>query len=386
MRILYYNPVINEPVGAGSHGRGLAHALKRAGHTVMTIPEIVGTGGAERESAGRFVSVPELLKVPARDIRGRLRAARSSAAVVESVTAFAPELLIVRRVPNDYILPRVLKGLDCAVLAECNGIAASESRKYYRQVTLPWERSAERRFYVSADACIAITDEVSAELQSIGVRSDRIAVIHNGVDVEQFSAVGALDRDVAQWREEHGFEVVIGYCAKVSPLHDLETIALALTEIAALRPNVGFLFVGPTSDQLVDAGIPPELVQGRTLPLGLVRHESVPQLLRGADIFWAALSNSHGSPLKVFEYMALGAPVLMAAVGSGVDPIADARAGSVVGKGEYLQLRDAALLRIDDGKLRLAEGERALSWIDSRGTWDMVAEQVLTLAARVARQ
>ena len=383
MRIIYYNPVINEPIGAGSHGRGLARALERAGHVVRTIPAIVASSGAKRESAGRFESVPEWLKLPARDVRGRVRALRGASKVAAAAKEFEPDLVIVRRAPYDYVLPRVLGSISCPVIAECNGIAAVECRAYYGQTTLPWERHAEERYFLGADACVAITDEVAIELKRIGVAEDRIWVIHNGVDAELFSAEGDVDPEVEQWRRS--FECVVGYCAKVSPLHDLETVARAVNEIASSRPKVGFLFVGPTTADIVAAGVDPQIAQERCLCVGLVRHTRVASLLRGSDLYWAALCNSHGSPLKVFEYLALGHPIVMAATGSGVLPIIEAGAGAVVDRGDAPALRAAVLRRVDDEELRRSESRQAVEWANRFGSWDRVAERLLDGAQELVR-
>jgi glycosyltransferase involved in cell wall biosynthesis len=85
----------------------------------------------------------------------------------------------------------------------------------------------------------------------------------------------------------------------------------------------------------------------------------------------------HGSPLKVFEYLALGKPIVMAATGSGLEPLRDARAGEIVAKGEFEALAAAAQLRLQDDALREAEGARGLTWVSANGTWTETARKMV---------
>lgn len=380
MRMLYYNPTINEPAGAGSHGRGVAYALMEAGVELLAMPAPAGPNGSEKTVGRRLTGMPEVLKLPARDVRGRMRAIRGAQAAVRDVSAFSPDVAIIRRAPYDYVLQHVISAARCPVIAECNGVAAMELDAYYGQGTLPWERQSERHFYMSANACVAITDEVADQLGLVGVDPTRIKVIPNAVDTNAFRADGLTDSEVLEWRGEA--PAVLGYCAKVSPLHDLCTVVRAAESVANQIPGVRFLFVGITKSDLTAAGAAP-IVLDRSMAPGVVPHMRVAPMLRGADIFWAALSNSHGSPLKVFEYLALGRPVLFAAAGSGVRPIIDAHAGAVVGRADASGLAQAAIDRILNAPLRSAEGLRAREWTEARGGWERVAEELITMASQL---
>ncbi|MGB3676056.1 MAG: glycosyltransferase, partial [Candidatus Nanopelagicales bacterium] len=337
-------------------------------------------GSLDANAQARRLELPEVVKVVARDVRGRVRAARRAKRAASAVRDFDPDVCIARRLSYDYTLPVILAATACPVVAECNAVASLESKEYRNQRTLPSERTREIEYLRGADLCVAITDELAAQLFQLGVDSDHIEVVSNGVDTKLFSSVGPKDEAVLAWAM--GFDVVLGYCASVGPIHDLSTVATALREIAERAPRVGFLFVGPRDSDLLDAGLPERLVADRCLAVGRVPHGAVPAFLRCADVYWAALNNEHGSPLKVFEFFALGGPVIIAAHGSGVQPVFEARAGAVVPKGDASALASAVLARIVDRGLRESEGLSAARWVTENATWEAVAVRIVDAVGR----
>ena len=375
MRIVYYNRGFQETIGLGIHARGLLGGLAQLGHDVLTIP--VPNSGTPGSRLDRSLTsrLPDLIKVPAREVRGRVRAVQEGRTALTRVSGFQPDAWIVRRFAYDYTLPKLVRIIGCPVIAECNSIAMFESRDFHGQYSMPWERENEASFLRCADLCVAVTKEVGSQLVQIGVDPERIAVIHNGVDVSVFSADGLVDPEVARWRE--GFSYVIGYCATVSPLHDLLTISAAVTEIASERDDVGFLFIGPTMQSLVNAGLDATTVGQRCLALGAVDHSRVPSTLRGADLLWSALQNTYGSPIKVFEYLALGRSTLFAATGSGVFPVTESGGGAVVPKGDSPGLIDLVRKRLSDPELMLCEGARGAAWVREHGTWAVTANAMI---------
>jgi len=375
VRVAYYNELINLQNGGGAHARGLLGGFKALGHEVSAIPPLAELPAGTHVTARRLPLLPEPLRGPARDALGRIKALRRARGVTKRVASLAPDVLVARRMSYDYILPGVIDAARCPVVAECNTVLAVESLQYRGQRVVPWEARRERDFLRAADLCVAITDEVAEQLQAIGVDPRRTKVVANGVDLALFDSSGAVDGSIELWRRQFSF--VIGYCAGVGPIHDLATVASAATVLARTFPDVGFLFIGPTPSDVAAAGMPTELVEARCLAVGPVVHARVPSLLRGADMFWAALNNTHGSPLKIYEYFAMGRPTLMAARGSGIGPIQSAGGGAVVDKGDVAGLVDAATVRIGRPEMVIAEGSAALEWVRLNGTWTGAARQIL---------
>ena len=381
MRILYYNQGFAEDGGLGTHAVGLLRGFEEIGHEVCAIPAPPTCLADDPPRAKRALRLPEIVKTPLREARGLTRASLLQGATVRTAMHFDPELCIVRRFSHDYVLPRLERTVGCPVIAECNSIQVFETRDYWSQHLTPWERRSECAFLRRADLCVAVSAEIAEQLAAVGVRPERVEVIQNGVDLRLFPLEGEVDGGVADWRRP--FSVVIGYCATVSAIHDLDTVVAAATAVSELFPDTGFLFVGPTTADLVGAGMNAGLAKNRCLATGRIQHAKVASVLRAADIFWAATHHPYGSLLKLYEYLALGRPIVLAAEGSGVLPVVDACAGAVVPRQDAAALAREARLRIADGTLRREEGESGRRWVEQHGTWAVTASR--TIDAAVAR-
>src|SRR5205807_2068305 len=99
---------------------------------------------------------------------------------------------------------------------------------------------------------------------------------------------------------------------------------------------------------------------------GGVAHEDVPQHLAAMDVAIApypALDNFYYSPLKLFEYMAAGRPVVASRVGQVAEVVVDGVTGLLFGPGEeVLEIFDRSANRhaVWSTSLRfLFEGSRA---------------------------
>ena len=114
---------------------------------------------------------------------------------------------------------------------------------------------------------------------------------------------------------------------------------------------------------------------------GVVPHEKVPSFLAAADLLWAAYRNEYGSPLKAFEYMAMGKPGV--AAGGGAGPSGAGGVAQRHGRGHRKppeELADAAAAHPVAPRGRAA-GARGLRLGDGRSSrsWSVTAATMLTL-------
>ncbi|HET6350507.1 MAG TPA: glycosyltransferase [Coriobacteriia bacterium] len=372
MRVLYYSPVINAPSGGGTHARGLAAGFAACGHEVLTIPEIASADGVPNEAASSPSRLPDWMKAYARELRGRHRKQRDASAVLERARGFAPDVLVVRRPSYDLVADVLETKLGCPVVVETNAVYHLESSAWGERL-LRAEIAREIAHFRRADVVACISDEVAADVASAAGISDTIRVCSNGVDADAFSPDGASDDATAVWAGV--CDGVIGYCGGVSPLHDLATIAAAADEIARRRPQTGFLFVGADPAELEP--LLSDAVRASTRITGPVPHSAVASYLHSADVCWAAFPYDYPSPLKVYEYLALARPVVIAGHGLPERIVAESEAGVSVARADAHAMADAAVGLLDDSVSAHALGARGRNWILSHATWQKVAEAML---------
>lgn len=167
-------------------------------------------------------------------------------------------------------------------------------------------RAAEQRFAAAADLVLASSPPLAERLEGV---AERVTYAPNVADVDLFaSALERGDCDAAVERLRPPRIVFTG--AIVETKLDLELIV----ELARLRPDWSFALVGP-----VGPGAPgTDVAQLRSEPnvhlLGTRRYTELPDVLRCADAAFIPYEinplTSSVFPMKVYEYLAAGLPVV----------------------------------------------------------------------------
>ncbi len=219
----------------------------------------------------------------------------------------------------------------------------------------PQYREWEDRLVDRIDGAIA-----TAECLSAGLRSRRptlpMALIRNGVDVEMFRDLAASTPRPADVPNRG--RPVVGF---VGALYDQWVDWALIREVAELLPEFDFAFVGPRDRRSSEAG-------ARGLAniylLGPRAYDQVPAYMAAFDICWVPFKqNTVGwasNPVKIYEYLALGKPVV-------TTPVADTELfGELVqvartGVEAADRLRDAARMAPEAAEARVAFA-RENSW------------------------
>jgi glycosyltransferase involved in cell wall biosynthesis len=167
-------------------------------------------------------------------------------------------------------------------------------------------RAAEQRFARRADAIMASAPELAERMRAL---NPNVHYAPNVADTRMFARAledGPADPAVAALPGPR----VVFVGAIVANKLDLPLIA----EVSRRRPDWSFAFVGP-----VGPGDPHTNVDAlRGLPnvhlLGHRRYEALPEVLRGADAAWLPYLTDGEMrsvfPMKTYEYLAAGAPVV----------------------------------------------------------------------------
>jgi glycosyltransferase involved in cell wall biosynthesis len=384
MKIAYYNALLNEPWGCGTHAQGLVQALRACGHDVLCIPEPLAEDTSSlRPKSNRYHWVPAPIRKPAMDVRARLRVMQHQARLFNALREFRPAFVFARRAAYDYTLDALLADAPSPVVAEVNAVLGNEAPSVGGETLLLGETRRERRFLRSAAACVCISDEVAADVKALGVDPGKIVVLSNGVDTLKFSP--SISPDPSTRELTSRFSTTIAYAGTLSPVHDMVTLLKAAQEVVRLEPSSGFLFIGATEDDLLPYGRSFELAQ-HLLCTGRVDHSRVPSMLACADLSWAAFRSDYVSPLKLFEYLAMGKPVVIAGTGQARDVTLASEGGLVVERGDWRGLAAAAvaLMRADPAR-RATLGENARGWVQANATWERVAQRIVDeVAARLS--
>jgi glycosyltransferase involved in cell wall biosynthesis len=116
---------------------------------------------------------------------------------------------------------------------------------------------------------------------------------------------------------------------------------------------------------------------------GNVPYDDIPHYIAAMDIAVAPYiphENFYYSPIKIFEYMVMGKPVVAGRIGQVEELIADGETGVLFEPGNVGQLTAALARLTDDVQLCRHLGEKASAWVQKERTWDNNAREVIAIA------
>jgi len=244
----------------------------------------------------------------------------------------------------------------------------------------PLLRYMERFVLEQADLVIAVSSIAAEVAEECGAEAGRVAVVPNAVDLQLIDrAIGASDSSEPQ--------ATVGWIGTFGPWHGAEVIVQAL---AHLPENVTALMIGDGSTRRACIELADRLgLSGRIEWTGRLAHDEA--LMRLARC--AVLASPHvpfrdqrffGSPTKLFEYMALGLPVVASRLEQLAEILEDGTTAVLVEPGNATDLARGireVLGRPDRGAaLGLAAREAA----EQRHTWKRRAEDIVGELGRVS--
>lgn len=230
----------------------------------------------------------------------------------------------------------------------------------------------ERRAYGQAQLTVAVSERVRGELRSIGVPDNRIRVILNGVDVDEFRP-GSASREVLGLPE--GVPLMLFAGEIRTPRKNLDTVLQAMTDL----PGAHLAVVGDA------AGSPyPEMarrlgVAGRVRFLGF-RHD-VADVMRAADAF-VFPSRYEACSLVLLEALSSGLPVITAETAGGAEVVTPESGVVLPDPNDAAALASCLRPILMDSARRTAMGQASRD-IALRHSWARMAEAYLRLYREV---
>jgi glycosyltransferase involved in cell wall biosynthesis len=371
--------------GAASHIKGVVEGLQALGAHV----EIISNDQIAGLNFPRFTVIPPQGGGGSRalfDMHNNLVFTRGAVPLIERAD---PDFIYQRYARFSWAGVVAAMRIKRPLFLEYNGSEVWVGRHWDRVGSLDLLERYERLNLDAAARIFVVSEVERRNLEARGVRSEKIVVNPNGVDVERFRpGVGG-----AETRRELGIEedeVVAGFVGTFGPWHGVEKLAEAIKSITTgghgvpplQRPK--FLLVGSGSLQAeVEKQLENEVKEGRVIFTGAVAHDRVPKLLDACDILVAPHvrladgSEFFGSPTKIFEYMAMGKGIVASRLGQIGEVLVDEETSLLVEPGNVDELGNAIVRLIESETLRKRLGARAREVAAREHTWTHNARRVL---------
>jgi glycosyltransferase involved in cell wall biosynthesis len=232
-----------------------------------------------------------------------------------------------------------------------------------------------------ADRVVTLTEAMKEEIATRGVDPARVVVVPNAVDGERF-APRARDPRLVSALDLEG-HTVLGYVSNLTAYESIETLLRAIAILRERGLPVAGLIVGDGPMQEPLDRLVHELDLERHVRMtGRVPHEQVQDYYALIDLFVVSRRDLRVchlvSPLKPFEAMAMGLPVLASDVTALREVVGTDRGMLFVPEDER-SLADQAEPLVRDESLRHRLGAAGLEWVRRERTWHANAERYARL-------
>jgi len=379
MRILYHHRTQWEEPEC-IHIMAIVDSLRMQGHDVL----IVGPQGKKPVLAGQSSTLSTMKRVLPRwlfEVLQILYNAISVPKLWRAVSQFKPDLIYERYALYNFAGVIVARARSVPMILEVNTPYAHAWAKYYR---VYWPRLAiwlERNILHFAHHVVTVTAAQKKFLADHYLDAGRIAVCHNAIDPTEFN------RDISpaliaggNWDEAC---VVVGFVGTMNRWQGIPVFKTVIPEAIRNNDKLRFLMVGDgeyrqeLQDHLIGAGLEDRVVfTGRRL------HSDIPGLVARMNIAVLPDSNSYGSPMKIFEYMAMGKAIIAPGVAPVQEIMEDGVTGFVIPPGDAEAMVKRILLLAENSVLRATLGSAAREYVLRHHTWEENAKVIVQLAEK----
>lgn len=263
------------------------------------------------------------------------------------------------------------------LVVEANYTMATPLYRRRSRLLAPLARAIERHLFRRADRIVAVSSYLRDQIVATGIPASRVLVVPNAADPARFHPDPAAGERVRGRFGLRGAKV-IGFSGAFFPWHGVDMIVEALPSIIARVPNAAVLLLGdgPQRGTLVELARSKGL-EDRVKIAGWVGHEELPAHVAAFDVAVMPDSNEYGSPMKIYEYMAMGVPVVAPRLGPLADGIVDGETGRLVPRRDLASFAGALVDLLSDETLRSRMGARAADHVARNHTWERNAARVL---------
>lgn len=380
MKILYHHRVGSRD-GQAVHIDELIHAFRALGHDVAVVAppgfEFSPIGHEPRLAAWIKRRLPRIFF----EVLEILYNAPAYLRLRRAIRTFKPDLIYERH--GLFLIAGTLLGKRWSIptFLEVNSPLAHE-RSQSRELTCETLASRlEKWAWRAAAHVLPVTEVLAKVIRDAGVPPSHITVVPNGIDRDRFS--GDESADAAKAAIDLSGKIVLGFTGFMRTWHGLEAVVEMLAQ-PSTPPDLHLLLIGDgPAKPLLEERAAALGVTDRISFVGLVSRDDISRFVAAFDIALVPKVVEYASPLKLFEYMALGKaivapdqPNIREVLTTGInavlfDPMRQGEMASAI-------VRLAA-----DAETRERLGEAARATIDSRNfTWRANADRILALAAR----
>lgn len=400
MNILYLHRTQGKGV-EGVHIYEIVRALCKLGNNVTVVSPI----GVEEFNKGKVVS--DLVAFYAKASVGESREYRDrKKSIYGIISKYLPEICfelveilynvaaykniskILKEKKYDFIYERyaifnwagvkAAKKNNIPILVEINYTSFTPLYRKRSALLKPLAHLIDKMMFRKINRFVVVSTYLENHLVELKVPAEKIIVLTNAADPEKFSPNISGDKI----REKYNIKdkIVIGFSGGFYPWHGLGLLIEVFIDLKKDYKNIALMLIGdgPLKRRL-EKKVSDYNIAKNVIFTGKVDHEKLPKYIAAFDVAVMPDSNDYGSPMKVFEYMAMGKPVVAPKLGPLEDGIRHRKTGFLFGQQNKKELIKVLVGLINNEKLCEKIGIAAQKNILHNHTWQKNGEKMIEL-------
>ncbi len=276
----------------------------------------------------------------------------------------------------------ISKKTKVPMILEVNEIVGIKRQR--NQIMVPLARLLEQYVFKRASSIIVVSDFLKSELVKRGVEGKNILVLPNAVNPDDFNV--EITGEEIRSKYLLSDKVVLVFMGTFSKWDNFDFLLGNFKELVLEYPNVCLLIIGDGQERsAIESFIRTNSLDQSVFMVGRVPRDSVAWYIAAADICVIPDSNNFGSPIVLFEYMAMGKPVIAPNIGTINCVIVDGESGVLFNARDEQSFRAKIIRLINDVDYRKSLGKCGQNEIMARYTWKNNTERIIAAYEYVKR-
>lgn len=301
-----------------------------------------------------------------------------------------PDLIISRL--ELYLFSSLLlsKLMKIPIIIEADAPCVYELKEFSKEFwRIPWLAGfIERLNLKKADISVCVSNAAKQYFIDQGVPEHKLVVITNGADIDKFHPL--VDKTPILKKDISG-KTVVGFVGSFHFWHGIENLIEVIKKTIQAYQNTIFLLVGEGGPmkQKLEHVVKHEGLQRLVILAGYISYEDIPEYISAMDIVLAPypkLKFFYYSPVKIFEYMSSGKPVITTNIGQISEVIKNGYNGFLTEPDNIEQILSKLLELLVNPELRSSIGKNARETIIANHTWMKKASQLSEICNNVVNK
>lgn len=403
MKVFYISSRINAPDGSSVHGRAFVRNVQKLGHEIQTYPPVqpiryirekTGPDTRSRWQKFRDAGAATIIKSRVRKL-GRFGSDIVNLwdGLEETVRYYFGARKILKQYPADVLVfrttlynfaPQLVRRFHrVPCVAEVNAIKYLEISVASRAgVAAKLTHRAEKYAITHSDRVFAVSQPIKDFVDGF-YPAEHSFVVPNGVETDDFDP-SRFDPDTLKRELNISGRTVLGYVGSYKEWHGLTVSLDVIERLRESNPEFLLLLIGNGEQYAFIKGeIARRGLSDYVKQIDYVAHDDVPRYLSVFDYALMTYPDFDGfyfSPLKMYEYMSMGIPVVSTNTGQIAAMLESGVTGELVYPPEPQQFCDAILgLHQDQSRYqRLSQASR--DEVLAKHSWLENARQVMSIS------